>query len=86
EVNWYFMAASTFVIAILGAFVTEKIVEPKLGKYDVSEASDDLSQDKMGSLTALEKKALAYAGLAVVVVSALLAWTIVPADGVLRGE
>ncbi len=56
EVNWYFMAASTFVIAILGAFVTEKIVEPKLGKYDVSEASDDLSQDKMGSLTALEKK------------------------------
>ncbi len=47
EVNWYFMAASTFAIAILGAFVTEKIVEPKLGKYDVSEASDDLSQDKM---------------------------------------
>lgn len=29
EVNWYFMFVSTFVITFLGAFVTEKIVEPK---------------------------------------------------------
>ncbi|WP_415860730.1 AbgT family transporter, partial [Vibrio metschnikovii] len=29
---WYFMAVSTFFIAIAGAWVTEKIVEPKLGK------------------------------------------------------
>lgn len=36
EVNWYFMVVSTFVVAAMGAFVTEKIVEPRLGKYDRS--------------------------------------------------
>ncbi|MBE4619649.1 AbgT family transporter [Vibrio navarrensis] len=86
EVNWYFMFVSTFVIAGLGAFVTEKIVEPKLGKYNDEEASEDLSQDKMGSLTALEKKALKLAGLATLLVSALLAWAVVPADGILRSD
>ncbi|MER0395816.1 AbgT family transporter [Vibrio vulnificus] len=86
EVNWYFMFASTFVISFLGAFVTEKVVEPKLGKYNVEEAAADLSNDKMGSLTDVEKKGLKLAGVAVLVVSALLAWTIVPADGVLRSD
>ncbi|AUI86765.1 aminobenzoyl-glutamate transporter [Vibrio azureus] len=84
EVNWYFMFVSTFFIAITGAFVTEKIVEPKLGKYNEEDASEDLSKDKLGGLTAQEKKGLKAAGLAVLVVSALIAWTIVPADGVLR--
>lgn len=31
--NWYFMIASTFLIVAVGTFVTEKIVEPRLGKY-----------------------------------------------------
>ncbi|EKO3641688.1 AbgT family transporter [Vibrio metschnikovii] len=84
EVNWYFMAVSTFFIAIAGAWVTEKIVEPKLGQYNVAEAGDDLSQDKMGFLTDVEKKGLKYAGFATVVVCGLLAWTIVPENGVLR--
>ncbi|GAK83000.1 multidrug efflux pump component MtrF [Vibrio ponticus] len=86
EVNWYFMFVSTFFIAITGAFVTEKIVEPKLGKYNDEEAAEDLSQDSMGKLTDVEKKGLKLAGLAVLLVSALLAWTIVPADGVLRSD
>jgi aminobenzoyl-glutamate transport protein len=69
---------------MIDPFVTEKIVEPKLGKYNDEEAAEDLSNDKMGKLTAVEKKGLKFAGLAVLVVSALLAWTIVPEDGVLR--
>ncbi|MDN3681364.1 AbgT family transporter [Vibrio tapetis subsp. quintayensis] len=84
EANWYFMFISTFFISITGAFVTEKIVEPKLGKYNSEEASEDLTNDSMGKLTAIEKKGLKIAGIAVLVVSALLAWTVVPADGVLR--
>ncbi len=31
--NWYFMLASVVVLSIVGALVTEKIVEPRLGKY-----------------------------------------------------
>jgi aminobenzoyl-glutamate transport protein len=68
----------------MGAFVTEKIVEPKLGKYNDEEAAEDLSQDTMGSLTAIEKKGLKMAGIAVLAVSVLLALTIVPENGVLR--
>ena len=30
--NWYFMGVSTFLLAIVGTFVTEKIIEPRLGK------------------------------------------------------
>jgi aminobenzoyl-glutamate transport protein len=84
EANWYFMFISTFFISFMGAFVTEKIVEPKLGKYNDEEAAEDLSQDTMGSLTAIEKKGLKMAGIAVLVVSVLLALTIVPENGVLR--
>jgi aminobenzoyl-glutamate transport protein len=80
ESNWYFMFVCTFFIAITGAFVTEKIVESKLGKYN----SEEASKDEMGKLTAQEKKGLKLAGLAVLVVSGLLAWTIVPENGVLR--
>ncbi len=84
EVNWFFMFVSTFVVAFMGAFVTEKIVEPRLGKYDPSEAADDLEQPTIEKPTAQEKKALKMAGLAFAVLCALLALTIVPENGVLR--
>ena len=86
EVNWYFMFVSTFLITFLGAFVTEKIVEPKLGKYDSSEAAIDLSEQKMDTVTALEKKGLKIAGLAVLVMSAILALTIIPEGAPLRNQ
>ncbi len=84
EVNWYFMFVSTFFITFMGAFVTEKIVEPKLGKYCDEEASEDISQDKMGSLTWQEKRGLKLAGVTVVFVSTIIALTVVPENGVLR--
>ena len=33
-INWYFMIISTFLIAIIGTYVTEKIVEPNLPDYE----------------------------------------------------
>ena len=32
--NYFFMVASTFVIAFAGTIVTDKIIEPRLGKYN----------------------------------------------------
>ncbi|WP_042147197.1 MULTISPECIES: AbgT family transporter [unclassified Pseudoalteromonas] len=84
EANWYFMMISTVLIAILGTFVTEKIVEPRLGKYNDNEASIDLSQNSIDHLTVTEKKGLKYAGIALLVMSGLLALTIAPSDGILR--
>jgi aminobenzoyl-glutamate transport protein len=84
EANWYFMIISTFVIATLGAIVTEKIVEPKLGKYDKSEAAIDLEEQKLEMLMSREKRGLAGAGLAFLALGILLALSIVPEWGILR--
>jgi aminobenzoyl-glutamate transport protein len=84
EANWYFMMISTFLIAAMGTFVTEKIVEPKLGKYDTNEASINLSEQKIEALTPQEKRGLKGAGLSFLLLGALLALTIVPEWGILR--
>ncbi|AFU97390.1 AbgT family transporter [Simiduia agarivorans] len=84
DANWFFMIVSTFVISALGAFVTEKIVEPKLGKYDRSEASVDLEEQKLEGLLPIEKKGLAWAGVAFAGVAVMLALSVVPEWGPLR--
>lgn len=84
EVNWYFMFVSTFVVAIMGAMVTEKIVEPRLGTYDTSEASVDLSDQTMDEPTPLERKGIRWAGIAFVSVCLVIAITVVPENGILR--
>ena len=86
EVNWYFMFISTFLVAILGTFVTEKIVEPRLGVYNPEEASIELDNQSMEQVTAQEKKALKYAGLTFLILCGLLALTIVPESGILRNQ
>ncbi|AWL10547.1 p-aminobenzoyl-glutamate transport protein [Saliniradius amylolyticus] len=84
EVNWFFMGVSTFMIAALGAWVTEKVVEPRLGQYDPESASVDLGEQSMEPLSAGEKRGLRNAGLAFLALAAVLALTIVPEWGVLR--
>ncbi|MDE3271069.1 AbgT family transporter [Pseudoalteromonas sp. G4] len=84
EANYYFMAISVILIAVVGTWVTEKIVEPRLGKYNNDEASIDLSDNKIDHLSDIERKGLRYAGLAFLATCAVLATTIVPENGILR--
>lgn len=85
EANWYFMAVSTFLISALGYLVTEKIVEPSLGKYNPHDADDPTVLDnKIEQLNALEKKGLVWAGVSMLIFCLLLAWTVVPENGILR--
>lgn len=71
-VNWYFMIVSTFLITFLGWFVTARIVEPRLGKYDVSRADESIERSpSLGALTPLERKGLIWAGLSVVALTLL---------------
>lgn len=89
EMNWFFMFISTFMIAGLGAFVTEKIVEPKLGKYNPDDMDPEADIDKnvkMEQLNSQEKRALKLAGLTFLGLLALLALTVVPEWGVLRNQ
>jgi aminobenzoyl-glutamate transport protein len=84
-VNWYFMIISTFLITVVGSWVTLKIVEPKLGKYDPKIASEDLSDDSnMDPLTEIERRGLKWAGVAVLGVSSLIFLSVFPEWGVLR--
>jgi aminobenzoyl-glutamate transport protein len=83
-INWYFMMASTFLISVVGTFVTEKIVEPNLGEYD-SSFSDNIDQkDAMSPLTHTEKRGLLFAGLTVAIIGVIAAITIIPEWGILR--
>ncbi|WP_133406101.1 AbgT family transporter [Parashewanella tropica] len=83
EANWFFMIASTFLIAGLGTIITEKVVEPRLGKYDESEASEKV-ETNIEHLSALEVKGLKWAGVSILAIASLLALTIIPENGILR--
>ena len=77
--NYYFMVVSTFIIAIAGTWVTEKIIEPRFGKYESNEKNDDLEQ-----LSGNEKKGLKYSLIAGLIILAIILWGTIPVDGFLR--
>lgn len=76
--NLYFMIVSTFVITALGAFVTEKIVEPRLGEYKGShtEIVEDITSD--------EKRGLKYALIAMILFIIGMVLLTAPANAILR--
>lgn len=84
EANLFFMQVSVIIIALAGAWISETIVEPRLGKYDASEADTDLESEHITQLTAQEKRGLRWAGLTCLLMCGLLASTVVPEQGVLR--
>ncbi|MDN4493055.1 AbgT family transporter [Ureibacillus aquaedulcis] len=51
--NWIFMSVSVFVLTITGAFVTERIIEPKLGAY-----KGNGQEEAISAVGPLETKAL----------------------------
>ena len=79
--NYYFMAVSTFLVAIVCTIVTVKWVEPRLGKY-----TGDAEREEITQLTALEKKGLFYVGLVILGWTILLLVTLIPENGFLRGN
>jgi aminobenzoyl-glutamate transport protein len=79
--NYYFMAASTFLIAAAGTWVTEKIVIPRLGSY---EGESDIQSEGMQPLTSAEKRGVAWAvGISLLLLAIVLVG-LVPASGFLR--
>ena len=81
--NYYFMVVSTFIIAFAGTFVTEKLVEPRLGKYTGTLDQKDNSIEK---LDPKEKRGLWMALLTMMVIFAITLIGIIPEDGFFRGN
>lgn len=83
--NYYFMAISVFMVTLVGWAVSTYIVEPKLGAYNKEDADPTVLEGATADpLTRQEKKGLKWAGLAFLVVLALMTLTILPSWGVLR--
>jgi aminobenzoyl-glutamate transport protein len=78
--NYYFMAASTFLITIVGSFVTTRIVEPRLGPWEGTVGGDTVA----GELNQFEKKGLIWSLVYVVLFFSLLIFLTVPQNGLFR--
>ncbi len=71
--NWYFIAALLFIYLPIIWFVTDKIIEPRLGKWVPEGEFVDSYKDEDKPLSDDQQKGLRWAGLALIGVIAL--WT-----------
>ena len=77
--NWTFIVVSVFLLTFIGAWVTEKIVEPRLGSYK-GEQKEDLK-----GLEPIEKKGLTWAGITTVITTVLALLLVLLPNAPLRG-
>lgn len=77
--NYYFMFVSAFLISLTGTWITEKIIEPRLGKYE-----GEVPAEKIDKLSASEKKGLIYCVITAIIITAVILISILPEDGFLR--
>lgn len=68
--NYYFMFAATFVITAAGTWITEKIVEPRLGKSD----GTGTEGAQVSALSEHEHRGLRWAGIATVLMTLFVIW------------
>lgn len=78
--NWYFMIVSTVVIVVIGTFVTDRIVEPRLSAH--SHTGEDV--ETATALSAQEKKALRLANLTLFAFIVAVAALALPQNSFLR--
>ena len=81
--NLYFAAASTLVIAIITTIITERIIEPRLGKYQgTPETADEKAKGELDP--ALESRGLRFTMIGLLVSVVVLALLTLPPGAPLR--
>lgn len=78
--NWYFLAASTFLLTGVGWFVSARIVEPRLGAWSASTESAEAIQPMEPN----ERRGLWAAAIAFLAVAAGIVLLTAPPNAVLR--
>ena len=82
--NYIFLFASTFLITIIGTFITDKVVEPRLGSYSGElEGEEDTS---LMEVSEVQSKGLKRAGIAAVVFIAAVVLCCIPQNSFFRGS
>ena len=56
--NWYFIAASVILVIPVIYFTTTKVVIPRLGEYDASQANYDEEEETSSHITPTENKSI----------------------------
>ena len=79
--NFYFSVVSTFVLAIAVTFISEQIVEPRLGPYH---GDLEAAPGKSVALSSSEQKGLRYAFWSTVALLAVMALLTLPSGAPLR--
>ena len=80
--NYIFMCASTVLITILGTLITDKVIEPRLGKYE--DTVDGEHDTSLTTVTDIQKKGLRNAGIAAIIFVVAIVAMCVPADSFFR--
>lgn len=73
--NWYFILGMTFIFLPVIWYVTDWIIEPKLGKFDPSKSEINIDLEDHGELSEAESKGLKRAGLALL--AFVVFWTVI---------
>ncbi|PTL38234.1 AbgT family transporter [Alkalicoccus saliphilus] len=84
--NYFFMAVSVLMLMAAGTWITERVVEPRLGKFSTKYADPDTVNQSAEQPSAQELKGLRNAGITALIYIAVVGATIVPPNGILRGE
>src|SRR6056297_1588268 len=80
--NYYLMAASVPLVGLVGTWITERILVPRLGKY---KPDSDIEIEADQPISRQQKKALLWSFIVSFVVLFLFMMTIIPENGLLRG-
>ena len=84
--NWFFMIASTFLITLIGSFISLKIVEPSLGPYTGTPEGSEEDAERMAPLSPEERRGLWNSLWATLIFAGLIAAMVVPEAGILRNQ
>jgi len=82
--NLWFSIASVIVLTILLAVITERVIEPRMGKYDKALAGDNPPSVEQGALSVEESRGLLYAGLALLATLVIFGLLTLPSGAPLR--
>ncbi len=82
--NWYFMIASTILLAFGGAFIARRYTIPRCQQFELLGEFDHEVHD--GKLTAAERRGLKRAGIALLIYSVVIILLVAPVGAPLRNQ
>lgn len=77
--NYYFLFVSTFFIAVVGTWITERIIIPRLGEY-----KGNVRAEEIKPISSEEKRGLISASVAIAIFMGIILLGIIPDNGFLR--